>query len=88
MIETIVYIVFGIFITLFAVFLITLVSWLIFENILEYKKSANKIVYLENLCEKLFVGWMDMLKILGIIIIAVVIILLAFMIAQIIIMVP
>ena len=88
MIETIVYVAFGIFITLFAVFLITLVSWLIFESILEYKKSENKIVYLENLCENLFVGWTNMLKIVGIIIACAFIVLLAFMIAQVIMVIP
>lgn len=88
MIETIIYVVFGFFIALFVVFVFCLCSWVIFENIVAYKKNPNKIVYLENICDKFFAAWMTMLKILGIVMGIAVVLLLAFMIAQVIIMVP
>lgn len=88
MIETIIYVVFGFFIALFVVFVFCLCSWVIFENIMAYKKNPNKIVYLENICDKFFAAWMTMLKILGIVMGIAVVLLLAFMIAQVIIMVP
>ena len=88
MIEIIVYIVFGIVIALFVALFLCLFSWIIFESVLEYKKSPNKIVYLENLCDKFFSAWTNILKILGIIMALIVIILLAFGIAQIIVVIP
>ena len=88
MVETIIYAVFGVFIALFVAFLFCLCSWVIFENVVAYKKNPNKIVYLENMCDKFFAAWMTMLKILGIIMGIAVIALLGFMIAQVIIMVP
>lgn len=88
MIETIIYVVFGFFIALFVVFVFCLCSWVIFENIMAYRKNPNKIVYLENICDKFFAAWMTMLKILGIVMGIAVVLLLAFMIAQVIIMVP
>lgn len=88
MVETIIYAVFGVFIALFVAFLFCLCSWVIFENVVAYKKNPNKIVYLENMCDKFFTVWMTLLKILGIIMGIAVIALLGFMIAQVIIMVP
>lgn len=88
MIETIIYVAFGFFIALFVVFVFCLCSWVIFENIVAYKKNSNKIVYLENICDKFFAAWMTMLKILGIVMGIVVVLLLAFITTQVIIMVP
>lgn len=88
MIETIIYVVFGFFIALFVVFVFCLCSWVIFENIMAYRKNPNKIVYLENICDKFFAAWMTMLKILGIVMGIAVVLLLAFITTQVIIMVP